>query len=172
VLRWVQSFLRTSFARRVAAAGAGKAHRELPFLLRLDGSRCKMHLKGQIDLLFEDENGGAVVIDYKTGERHSRGLAGYAFQLDCYALAAQQLVKDGVSVRTGVAFLHHHSAEPELRPPLSGEELRAIESRLTAAARNLMETIARGGWEGLPSDRCAEIGCGYQYRCHAERAAL
>jgi ATP-dependent exoDNAse (exonuclease V) beta subunit len=173
VVGWAQRFLGTAFARRLAAAGPNRVHREIPFLLRLEGEGgCKIHLKGQVDLIFEDDEGGAMVIDYKTGERQPEGLASYQFQLDCYALAAHNLVKKGVPVRTGVAFLQQRSPEPEMRPPSSDEDLRAFERRLVQATSQLLEATDRGEWAGLPRNRCSEIRCGYLYRCHASAHGL
>ncbi len=173
VVGWAQHFLSTAFARRLAAAGPNRVHREIPFLLRLEGEGgCKIHLKGQVDLIFEDDEGGAMVIDYKTGERQPEGLAPYQFQLDCYALAAHNLVKKGVPVRTGVAFLQQRSPEPEMRPPSSDEDLRAFERRLVQATSQLLEATDRGEWAGLPRNRCSEIRCGYLYRCHASAHGL
>jgi ATP-dependent helicase/nuclease subunit A len=173
VVAWTEGFLRSPFARRLAAAGPSRVHRELPFLLRLEGAgACKIHLKGQIDLVFQDDEGRIMVIDYKTGERHPEGLAPYAFQLDCYALAAQQFASEGISVHTGIVFLQQQSPQPEMRLPLSPQDLRAFERRLVAAASDLLEATERGEWAGQPQNRCAEIRCGYQYRCHASAPAL
>jgi hypothetical protein len=173
VIEWTQHFLCTSFARRLAAAGPSRIHRELPFVLRLEGGGgCKIHLKGQIDLVFEDDEAGALVIDYKTSARHPEGLAPFAFQLDCYALAAQQFVNQSVPVRTGVVFLQQRSPEPEMRALQSQEELRAFEQRLTSEASDLLKAAHRGEWTGLPRERCSEIRCGYQYRCHADAPGL
>ena len=168
VIDWAQRFLGTSFARRLATAGPARIHRELPFLLRLeDGGGGNIHVTGQIDLLFEDEDSSALVVDYKTSERHPDGLAPYDFQLDCYAMAARQLVNSGVAVRTGIAFLQQRSPEPELRPPGSAETLSDFERQLTVAASSLLSAAHRNEWTGQPKSRCEQIHCGYQYRCHA-----
>ena len=168
VIDWAQRFLGTSFARRLATAGPARIHRELPFLLRLeDGGGGNIHVTGQIDLLFEDEDSSALVVDYKTSERHPDGLAPYDFQLDCYAMAARQLVNSGVAVRTGIAFLQQRSPEPELRPPGSAETLSDLERQLTVAASSLLSAAHRNEWTGQPKSRCEQIHCGYQYRCHA-----
>jgi len=173
VVAWAQGFLRSAFARRLAAAPLSRVHRELPFLLRLESAAgCKIHLKGQIDLVFEDDQRAMTVIDYKTSERHPEGLAPYAFQLDCYALAARQLVQDGASVETGVVFLQQASPEPEMRTPASSENLREFEERLVQAASNLLQANLRGEWPGQHLDRCSEIHCGYRYRCHASSPAV
>jgi ATP-dependent exoDNAse (exonuclease V) beta subunit len=174
IARWVERFLCTRFASRISAAGEGRVHRELPFLLRLSSpeGHLQIHLKGQIDLLFEDEDGGAMVIDYKASPPHPAGLTPYAFQLDCYALAARHFVKEGVSVRTGIAFLQQAHPEPEIRRASARRDLRDFERRLVDAAAELLRSPRAREWPGLPAEKCAAIRCGYQYRCHAAIAEV
>jgi len=174
IARWVERFLCTSFAERLSSGGEGRVHRELPFLLRLGSpeGKIQVHLKGQIDLLFEDERGGATVIDYKASPRHPAGLEPYAFQLDCYALAARHFVKEGVSVRTGITFLQQAHPEPEIRRAASARDLRELERRLVHGAAELFQAPHQRDWPGLPPEKCAAIRCGYQYRCHAATAGL
>jgi len=167
ILAWVERFLATRFAQRLAAADASRVHRELPFLLQLTGDDgFALFLKGQIDLLFEDDDGAAVVIDYKASVRPRSGLDSYGFQLGCYALAARRFVKDGVAVRTGIAFLREVNAEPEIaaKPsPLPGwGEGQGEGSGLIALARSLLSSR----WEGRELPACEAMGCGYTYRCH------
>jgi ATP-dependent exoDNAse (exonuclease V) beta subunit len=165
----VEAFLRTEFAARLAAAGDARVHRELPFLLRVGGERelPALFLKGKIDLLFEDADGSALVLDYKLTRLHPEGLTPYAFQLDCYAMAARQLVREGVPIRTGVAFLEERGREPDVR---AGEELEAaaLSVRLLDGARRLLEHSRAGEWPGQPRAECERIRCGYRYRCHPQ----
>jgi ATP-dependent exoDNAse (exonuclease V) beta subunit len=170
ILSWVHGFWRTPFAARLANAGPERVHRELPFMLRL-GERPSVHLKGKIDLLFEDEAGGATVIDYKASRRHPRGVEAYRFQLDCYALAARRLVKEGVRIQTGIAFLAEGCPEPEIRPAHE-VDLESFQRELLRSATALLESTPRLDWTGLASQECASLGCGYQYRCHSEAAEL
>lgn len=170
ILTWVHGFWRTPFAARLANAGPGRVHRELPFMLRL-GEHPSVHLKGKIDLLFEDEAGGATVIDYKASRRHPRGVEAYRFQLDCYALAARRFVKEGVRIQTGIAFLAESSPEPEIRQAHE-VDLESFQSELLRSAAALLESTPRLDWTGLARRECASLGCGYQYRCHSEAAEL
>ncbi len=165
ILSAVESFLGTAFARKLQAAGAVRVHRELPFVLRL-GHRFALHLKGQIDLLFEDEAGGATIVDYKFSRRHPTGLAAYGFQLDCYALAARYFVQEDVPIRTGIAFLKEPGREPELRPKAKKVELEALESRLVYGVERLLEASRSHIWPGIEPSKCAALRCGFQYRCH------
>ncbi len=163
ILGWVEGFLSTRFAANLARSGEGRVHRELPFLLRLSDGELALSLKGQIDLLFEDE-GTAVLVDYKASHRPESGLLSYAFQLDCYALAACRFVAPGVQVRTGIAFLRERVPEPEL----CGAEVDApaLERRLLASARELLGMTQRREWPGREKAICDAISCGYRYRCH------
>jgi len=56
------------------------------------------------------------VIDYKFSQPHPAGVDPYQFQLRCYALAARHFVRDGVAVRTGIAFLRGDRPEPVVPP--------------------------------------------------------
>jgi ATP-dependent exoDNAse (exonuclease V) beta subunit len=170
ILGWVHRFLRTPFAARLANAGPDRVHRELPFMLRL-GEHPAVYLKGQIDLLFEDEAGGATVIDYKASRRHPRGVEAYRFQLDCYALAARRFVKEGVRIQTGIAFLAEGCPEPEIRHAQEFD-LESFQAELLRSAIALLESTPGLDWAGLPPQECASLGCGYQYRCHSQAAGL
>jgi hypothetical protein len=167
ILESVGRFLKTPFARELAAAGSARVHRELPFLLRVgpDPSGLTFHLKGQIDLLFEDADGGATVVDYKFSAPHPAGLAPYQFQLDCYALAARRFVKDGVRVRTGISFLKADVPAPRLATAGRGDG--GLEARLLDGARELVRLQQGGEWPGRPEAECEALACGYRYRCHA-----
>lgn len=170
ILSWVHGFCRTPFAARLANAKPVRVHRELPFMLRLC-EQPSIYLKGQIDLLFEDEEGGATVIDYKASRRHPRGVEAYRFQLDCYALAARRFVKEGVRIQTGIAFLAESSPEPEIRQARE-VDLESFPTELVRSAAALLASSPRLDWIGLPRGECASLGCGYQYRCHSEAAGL
>ena len=169
ILDAAEAFLRTPFAARLAAAGEARVHRELPFLLRVGGERelPALFLKGKIDLLFEGADGTALVLDYKLTRLHPEGLNPYAFQLDCYALAARQLVRDGVAIRTGIAFLEERGREPDVRA-IEELDAAALSDRLLAGARRLLEHSRAGDWPGHPREECERIRCGYRYRCHPQ----
>ena len=172
VLQWVEGFMRTAFAARLAAADPERVHRELPFLLQLcRGKGPEVFLKGKIDLLFEDEAGFATLLDYKTSVRNPEGLTAYSFQLASYALAARRLVKESVPLRTGIVFLRDPLPEPEIQ--LATEmDLNAFEARLFQGAIQLLECTAKSEWPGLAQLQCEAIHCGYQYRCHSKAAAV
>lgn len=161
----VSAFLRSEFMRKVIASGPDKLHRELPFFLQLGGEG--VHLKGAIDLLWEDDQGGATVIDYKYSQRHPSGLEPYQFQLHCYALAASELVSSGLPVKTGIVFLREHEPIVRLCQPQAEPALAEFKRRLLSGVSRLTELQNSTRWPGLEQPRCEAIGCGYQYRCHA-----
>jgi ATP-dependent exoDNAse (exonuclease V) beta subunit len=172
VLQWVEGFMRTAFAARLAAADPERVHRELPFLLQLcRGQGPEVFLKGKIDLLFEDEAGFATLLDYKTSARDPGGLTAYSFQLASYALAARRLVKESVPLRTGIVFLRDPLPEPEIQEATE-MDWNAFEARLFQGAIQLLERTARAEWPGLAQVQCEAIHCGYQYRCHSQAAAV
>lgn len=170
IASWARGFLHSPFAASLRDR-QDRVRREVPFLLRLSspgaGPEMAVHLKGKIDLLVLDEAGGATVIDYKASERHPQGLSPYAFQLDCYALAARHLLGAGVPVRTGIAFLKEKDPGPDFRAPVSAADLQPLEARLAGAAADLAAASASHDWRGREAAYCASIRCGYQYRCHA-----
>ncbi|MBI3667038.1 MAG: UvrD-helicase domain-containing protein [Acidobacteria bacterium] len=69
------------------ARAAGRCHRELPVLLRLDGGRL---FEGIIDLTFL-ENGGWTIVDFKSDADLPARRAGYERQLQWYVLAMSQI---------------------------------------------------------------------------------
>jgi ATP-dependent helicase/nuclease subunit A len=166
----VEAFLRTRFAARLAAAGEARVHRELPFLLRVgaQGAVPSLFVKGKIDLLLEDGEGGALVLDYKYSRLHPEGLQPYSFQLDCYALAARQYLREGVPIRTGIAFLKENGREPDLCAEGSFAPA-PLEARLLEGARQLLQHSRTPEWPGQPRAECERIRCGYRYRCHPEK---
>jgi len=162
VLSVVARFWRTPFARSLVEAGAGRVFRELPFALRLDdGDGFSLVVRGQIDLVVEDATGTALVVDYKTTRRSAAGVSPYAFQLACYALAAQRFLREGVPVKTGIAFLD--DADPS---PVWAEAGPLDAVGLARAARAWVNAPVGQEWPVLEVSRCEALGCGYRWRCH------
>ncbi len=162
VLGWVEAFWNTGFGRQLRAAGPGRVHRELPFMLKLeDGEGFGLMLRGQIDLLVDGADGTAQVVDYKTSKRPAEGLAPYAFQLGCYALAAAKFLVGGAKVETGISFLRERDPSPQFLTVAPG-----LEAQLARQARALVRAQLDGRWEGRERPQCESLGCGYVYRCH------
>jgi ATP-dependent exoDNAse (exonuclease V) beta subunit len=89
-LSMVRRALESSIVRRASASS--KCHREVPFSLQ----RGDVNLAGTIDLLFV-EDGGLVVVDYKTDREPPGGYAAlvdrYREQALAYAVGAEQVTR-------------------------------------------------------------------------------
>lgn len=164
VPKWVEAFWSTPLGGRLAALGEGRVHRELPFLLSLsDGRGFRLALKGQIDLLVE-EDGEVLVVDYKTSVRSKAGLEPYRFQLGCYVLAAHRFVTREVPVRAGIVYLRDADLTPDfLDAPV---DAAALERSLVEQARELTRAQVAFAWPGRERATCEGLGCGYLFRCH------
>jgi ATP-dependent DNA helicase UvrD/PcrA len=93
--------LKEHFERRtIARLPSGDPMVELPFVIKVDGRI----VRGRIDAVYETDDGGLEIVDYKTGKRFEPGeddqLAIYA-----RALAANGLVPPGAPVTLTYAFL-------------------------------------------------------------------
>jgi ATP-dependent helicase/nuclease subunit A len=102
----IQAFVMSDIgARTVAAAQAGKLHREQPFVY-IDDDIPEQLVQGVIDMYFE-ERGVLVIVDYKT-DRVSRKDGAkvlkerYSVQLDYYAKALSQIT--GLAVKKKVIY--------------------------------------------------------------------
>ena len=77
-----QKFLASTWANRVPT------DIEVPFATRIAG----MGLRGRIDAVFADQDGGVTVVDWKTGPPPAAGRrAALSVQLACYRLAMAEL---------------------------------------------------------------------------------
>ncbi|MER2561540.1 MAG: UvrD-helicase domain-containing protein [Myxococcaceae bacterium] len=161
VVSWAQGFWMTKYGQRLPTAR--RVLRELPFVLRLSDGAFSLHLRGQIDLLVIDER--VEVIDYKTTTPSEAGLAPYAFQLGCYALAARRIVQaPGVEVRAGISYLRHSDVEPRFLESLPDEA--ALERELVGEAKRLIASQNARQWALRERSTCLQLGCGYVTRCH------
>ncbi len=77
--------------------------REFPFYAEIEGSEIdddlsgKVGIQGRIDLLFEDENGEIVVVDYKTDSDIEKEKSAYSQQVKIYATILPMLLGKKVS---------------------------------------------------------------------------
>lgn len=101
-------FLNSDLGKRLRGA-AGPLHRERAFTIRIDSDELAgtdssepVVLQGVIDLLFQGEGEGWVIIDYKTdycgenGERVAGLVEGYTPQLQLYRLLVERTLGDRV----------------------------------------------------------------------------
>ncbi|HEX8823822.1 MAG TPA: PD-(D/E)XK nuclease family protein, partial [Archangium sp.] len=163
-LATVERFLGTAFARRLATAPTASVHRALPFVLNLPGSDAAA-LEGEVDLLWETPTGEARVVVFKPGKRHPRGARAHAESLAALLLASRRMVREGVPVQVGLAFLGEDVPEPEF--PSVSNDLDSIAERLRDAARALVEADVGGSWPGRERSTCESLGCGFAEHCHA-----
>lgn len=95
--------------RRLARLPSGAPMVELPFAMR----RGDFIVKGRIDAVFETDDGGLEIVDYKTGRRFE-ARAGDQLSIYAEALQAMGLLPEGVPVYLTYAFLD--GGEPLTRP--------------------------------------------------------
>jgi ATP-dependent exoDNAse (exonuclease V) beta subunit len=149
-------------------ARRGALRREVPFLLRLEGSP-GCYLVGAIDAMAE-EDGGIRIVDFKYALPRREAAERYRLQLCAYALAASR-AHPGRPVRAGLQFLRGRCDAVDLTP--SADDLL----RLASEAPRLASALHRGSGEippaalGRTRERCLREGCGFVYRCHPGPAA-
>ncbi|HEX8697678.1 MAG TPA: UvrD-helicase domain-containing protein [Myxococcaceae bacterium] len=171
MLKMVERFLDTGFAQRLAKGPASSIHRGLPFVLELSsaGTGHRVGVEGELDLLWETPEGEAWVVAYRPGNRHPLGAAASAHELVAQGLAAKRLVREGVPVRVGVAFLGEPTPEPEwLTVPGGLEEAGA---RLEQAVQALARSDVRRDWPGRERATCQALHCGFSEHCHPSPGA-
>ncbi|TSC31907.1 UvrD-helicase domain-containing protein [Corallococcus sp. Z5C101001] len=161
VLTSVEGFLGTAFARRLAATPSSSIHRSLDFVLDLEDGAS---VEGAVDLLWESPEGEAVAVLLRPGARHPLGPAACAHELTVLALAAARMVREGVPVRVGVAFLGEPSPEPEFLP--AGSADAGAVRRLAQGVRALVQEESTGGWPGWDKAACQALHCGFAEHCH------
>jgi ATP-dependent exoDNAse (exonuclease V) beta subunit len=162
-LATVERFLGTAFVRKLAASPSSRVHRALPFVLSLPGD-ASASIEGEVDLLWETPTGEARVVAFKPGKRHPRGAEAHAESLAALLLASRRLVREGVPVQVGVAFLGEDVPEPEF--PSLPSDLGSIAERLREAARALVVADVGGRWPGKERSICESLGCGFAEHCH------
>ena len=174
----LSAFLETSGMLPVLAQAQrrGRLAREVPFLLHLsDKAGAALTLRGQIDLVIQDEDGGALVLDYKFSRPSARGLAPYQFQLQTYALAARTLYgRDEDGWRAGIVYLRQSGAAPAI---CEGDAagLDVFRKTLPRLAGKLVQCRQANAWpretpEGAARtlDLCEAEGCDFRQRCFGQ----
>ncbi|NOK16823.1 UvrD-helicase domain-containing protein [Corallococcus carmarthensis] len=161
VMITVERFLETSFARQLSAVPASSIHRGLDFVLDLDDGAS---VEGAVDLLWESPDGEAVAVLLRPGARHPLGPAACAHELTALSLASARMVRDGVPVRVGVAFLGDASPEPEFLP--AGSADAGAVRRLAEGVRALVQAESTRGWQGWDKAACQALHCGFAEHCH------
>ncbi|HET7824257.1 MAG TPA: PD-(D/E)XK nuclease family protein, partial [Anaeromyxobacter sp.] len=168
ITRFAESDAGHALAR---AAREGRLSRELPFLLRLDGTRGApdAYLVGAIDALVAERRGALTVVDYKYAVARPEAAGRYRLQLLAYALAARR-AHPRARVRARLQFLRGDLRAVDVTP--SPDELE----RFAREAPALAWDAHRGAGGALsPADVgrdeacCRAEGCGFVGRCYPAR---
>jgi ATP-dependent helicase/nuclease subunit A len=143
----LDAFRAGPLGRRVADART--VHRELPFVLAVDGTA----VRGKMDLLLETADGQWEVVDYKTGRPPAGDGAdvgeAYALQLGLYALAAERWL-GRAPARAAVYFLDHQDYRHRTVTPTDMEQ--TVET-----VREILACIAHERYHTANDTPCA--GC-------------
>ena len=166
-----ERFLASGYGAGLRALPPGAVGREVPFLLAAEGDAgLVVHVKGQIDLLVQRDD-AVEVVDYKLTRPRRDGPEAYRFQLECYGAAAAEgragAGADAPPLRLGIQFLEGPAgAGPQwLDQPASPD---AVVARVARLGGQLLESRARGVFEGHPRATCEALGCGYLRLCHGD----
>jgi DNA helicase-2/ATP-dependent DNA helicase PcrA len=103
--------------RRIALLPSGEPMIEVPFTLKKDG----LMIRGRIDAVYETDDGGLEIVDFKTGRRFESSEKADQLQVYADALRSLGLVRDGQPLILTYEFL----SEPA---PREGEEEPSLES--------------------------------------------
>ena len=141
------------------ARKAKRIEREYPFYLDLAGTT----VQGVIDLVFEDEHGRGVVVDYKSNDLAAPDRINvlsehYRPQIELYALAARRA---GLVEPAEATLYFLNTAEARTRE-VTAARLEAVQREAEA----MIATIARGAWDTEPGEKCRR--CGYRARGFCE----
>jgi len=163
----VSRFLDSPGGRRLAVlARRGELEREVPFLLRVEGSAGdpSCYLTGAIDALaVEPEE--VTVVDYKYAHPRPGSAERYRLQLLAYCLGAAR-AHPGRRVRASVQYLRGGFAAIDLTP--GDDELAAFSADAPRLARGAflgLEARRSPAELGREEGRCRAEGCGYVGRC-------
>ncbi|HUT01733.1 MAG TPA: PD-(D/E)XK nuclease family protein, partial [Phycisphaerae bacterium] len=140
-------------------ASARRVFRELDFVMECGPAV----LRGQIDLLYADEDEAWHVVDYKSDRVEAQALARHAapyeLQLLLYAAAAAR----HLHVRPAGATLYFLRPARTVVFDIDAAALSAVESRASALAERLTTARRSGSFDRVRGDRCG--ACPYDRLC-------
>jgi DNA helicase-2/ATP-dependent DNA helicase PcrA len=93
--------------RRIALLPSGEPMIEVPFTLKKDG----LMIRGRIDAVYETDDGGLEIVDFKTGRRFESSEKADQLQVYAEALRALGLVRDGQPLILTYEFLSEPDPE-------------------------------------------------------------
>jgi DNA helicase-2/ATP-dependent DNA helicase PcrA len=87
--------------RTIARLPSGEPMIEVPFTLKKDG----MLIRGRIDAVYETDDGGLEIVDFKTGRRFERSAEADQLEIYAEAMKALGLVRQGQPLKLTYEFL-------------------------------------------------------------------
>jgi DNA helicase-2/ATP-dependent DNA helicase PcrA len=88
-------------SRTIARLPSGEPMIEVPFTLKKDGRM----IRGRIDAVYETDDGGLEIVDFKTGKRFERSVEADQLEVYAEAMKALGLVKAGQPLKLTYEFL-------------------------------------------------------------------
>jgi ATP-dependent exoDNAse (exonuclease V) beta subunit len=167
----------------VAAAPQGAVRRGVRYALSLpqaegsaaaDGGSGRIQLRGQLDLLLEDE-GRIRVIDYQYAYQPAAEGPLLALRRGILGFVARRLQQragaEAKEVQVGFAYLREADPTPRCQSSEPAAELAAVTAIREAAPLACLGEVPALRRQPLPLTRCAALGCGYRGRCHPASAS-
>ena len=127
----LSQFARSEICRQIASViTTGQAMREAPFDVELNYGTEKLHLVGVIDLIWQDKD-GLHIRDWKTTEEEAAPQGFYQKQLDFYAMALSEYMKqNGKNLPIDSAVIYLGSDKESDFTRYDEEKLNAIKEEL------------------------------------------
>jgi RecB family exonuclease len=143
-------------------AGLAPVRTEAPFALAVAGRL----VRGRVDAVYR-RDGRLELVDFKTGSPPSDGDRGSHVQLDLYAVAAVDVLReDPADLRTTYCYLRRDGTSTLLSSDWGLDRLAAVRANLAAA----LDGLAAGKYRATPGAWCAR--CEWQEVCRPGRAWL
>ncbi len=165
----VRRLLRFVAGRYLSSAVARGAvlHRERAFALEIPVAEGgAVLLRGSLDLVVAQEDGGFDVVDYKRAQSFS--IVPHMLQLELNAFAAHTLFPGAHRVRAGMVFL---GGDPSVPQWVDLSPLEGVRARVAELGGALNAARWSGHFPRVALDRCEAILCGHRRRCHPRGGA-
>ncbi|MBN1961964.1 MAG: UvrD-helicase domain-containing protein [Deltaproteobacteria bacterium] len=98
-------FFNSPLGKKLIKLPTDKHRHELPFIANIAASPYKLSLRGQFDVVYE-ENNAIIILDFKHSKPSPAELELDYLQLEIYALAVSMACDISTTVRTQLVFLH------------------------------------------------------------------
>jgi RecB family exonuclease len=132
---------------------------ERPFVLSAGGTT----VRGRVDAVYDTDEAGLEIVDFKTGRRPASDDAGAGFQLDLYAVAAVDCWgRDPARILTTEWYVREGAG---LTRQWDADAVGAVRARLD----DLLAAVAAGRFEPVPGSYCGR--CAHVAACPEGQAA-